>query len=104
MTYPDLNKQIKEFGVMELWNGRLIKAYWITCKEDYNHDFYKIHHYIKEQEYYRFPERYKGQQKLIYMKNELHDDLHSAMSDKRFYTKHKIQKDILLYRPRKVEQ
>lgn len=100
--YPPLNKQISEFGVFILFCGRLVKTF-IDNKDGYNHFFDELHHFIKEQEYYNCPERYKGEQKLILLPKQLHADLHSAMSDARFYNKWKVERDLLLYRHRKVD-
>ena len=100
--YPDLNKQIAEFGVLTLFCGKLIRT-GITDKSQYNHDFDVIHHYIREQMYYRNPERYVGMQKLILIPKKLHDALHSAMSDARFYPDNKVERDLLLYRHRKAD-
>lgn len=100
--YPPLNKQIAEFGVLTLFCGKLVRT-GITDKSQYNHDFDDLHHFIKEQEYYKNPERYKGEQKLILLPKQLHADLHSAMSDTRFYNKWKVERDLLLYRHRKAD-
>ena len=102
MKYPDLNKQISEFGVLTLFCGKLVRT-GITHTNQYNHYFDEIHHYIKEQEYYNHPERYEGEQKLILLPKQLHADLHSAMSDERFYNKWKVERDLLLYRHRKID-
>lgn len=101
MTYPPLNKQIAEFGVYLIFCGKLVKSCNIINTKSYNHFFDEIHHFIKEQQYYRYPERYKGKQKLILLPKQLHADLHSAMSDARFYEKWKVERDLLLYRRRK---
>lgn len=105
--YPPLDEQIAEFGVYKIFGGRytkgLVKEFFVENKTEYNHDICQIHHYIKEQEYYKHPERYEGEQKLILLPKQLHADLHSAMSDARFYNKWKIERDLLLYRHRKVE-
>lgn len=98
--YPSLNEQIKEFGVHWIVNGELELLKTIKSKEDYSHSILVIHHYIKEQQYYRYPERYQGKQKLILMPKELHKDIHSAMSDDRFFKKWKIERKKLLYRNR----
>lgn len=42
-------------------------------------------------------------QKLILLPRDIHKDLHSAMSDERFYEKYKVDRDVLLYRRRKVD-
>ena len=82
--YPPIEKQIEEFGLYIAEYGR-IRPF---CGDTRGYD---KHHYIKEQQYYRYPERYKGMQKIILLKHDAHMDLHSAMSDARFYTKHKIE-------------
>ena len=102
-NYPPLDEQIAEFGVLTLFCGKLVKT-GITHTNQYNHYFDEIHHFIKEQEYYNHPERYEGEQKLILLPKQLHADLHSAMSDARFYNKWKVERDLLLYRHRKVEE
>jgi len=99
MKYPSLNAQITEFGV---YSEHFIPLPIYSTK-DYYHGNFQLHHYIKKQEYYRYPERYKGMQKLILLTVEMHKDLHSAMSDARFYNKWKVERDLLLYRHRKVE-
>lgn len=101
-NYPPLDKQIAEFGVLTLFCGKLVRT-GIMAKSQYNHAFDEIHHFIKEQEYYKHPERYEGEQKLILLPKQLHADLHSAMSDERFYNKWKVERDLLLYRHRKVD-
>lgn len=100
--YPPLNEQIKEFGIYRLYGrtGKLIPEHFITCKEDYNHDFYNLHHYIKEQQYYRYPEKYAGKQKLILLPVKLHEDLHSAMSEERFFSRYGVSKDLLIWKAR----
>ena len=100
--YPNLKKQISEFGVFTLFDGKLIRT-WIMDKSQYNHSFDELHHFVKEQEYYKHPERYEGEQKLILLPKKLHADLHSAMSDERFYNKWKVERDLLLYRHRKAD-
>ena len=106
MEYPDMNEQIQEFPIYIVIKGPfgtfLLMNKNIKSVKDYDHNKYKLHHYIKEQQYYRYPERYKGLQKLLLIEKQMHADLHSAMSDKRFYDKYNIDKDYLLYRQRKV--
>ena len=99
--YPSLDDQIKEFGVYWLFCGKLEKIP-ITSTYSYSHWLMELHHYIKEQEYYRYKKRYKGEQKLILLPKQLHKDLHSAMSDERFAEKWKVDRDLLLYRHRKA--
>lgn len=101
--YPSKQKQIEEFGVWVLFCGKLHRIRSIQTLKDYNHSKYHLHHYILEQEYYANPERYKDEQKLILLETDIHADLHSAMSDKRFYNKWKIEKDVLWKRHRKVD-
>ena len=101
-NYPNLKNQIRLFGVLTLFCGKLVRT-GIMDKSQYNHAFDELHHYIKEQEYYNHPERYEGEQKLILLPKQLHADLHSAMSDARFFNKWKIERDLLLYRHRKVD-
>lgn len=101
-NYPSLDEQIAEFGVLTLFCGKLVRT-GIADKNQYNHYFDEIHHYIKEQEYYKRPERYEGEQKLILLPKQLHADLHSAMSDARFFNKWKVERDLLLYRHRKAD-
>ena len=103
MTYPPLNEQIKEFGVNWLYCGKLEPIPTIKSIYDYNHTVWELHHYVREQMYYRNPEKYKGKQELILLPRQLHRDLHSSMSDARFYEKWKIERDVLIYRHRKVE-
>ena len=67
MTYPSLDEQIKIFPTYILWNTRL-KKILLRDKNDYSHDSGELHHFIKEQEYYKNPDKYKGKQKLILMK------------------------------------
>lgn len=100
--YPPMNEQIKEFPIFTLFCNRLIKCY-LEDINSYNHAFNHLHHFILEQEYYRCPERYEGEQKLILLPKQLHADLHSAMSDERFYNKWKVERDLLLYRHRKAD-
>jgi hypothetical protein len=103
MPYPSLDEQIREFGVVQFCGWYFIPCHRVQSRTDYNHDYEVIHHFIKEQEYYRHPERYKGQQKLILMPHSLHNDIHSSMSDERFFKKWKIEKSKLLYRMREVQ-
>ena len=109
MKYPSKPKQIKEFGIWVIYCRKLIKVDDMdTAKRFYGSQITHVHHYIKEQEYYMYPERYKGMQKLILMPLELHKDLHSSMSDERFLKaksneRYKIERDVLLYRHRKAE-
>lgn len=100
--YPPLNKQIEEFGVSMIFKGQIRKIANITSKEDYNHQSLVLHHFIKEQEYYSNPQKYNGKQKLILMNRSLHNDIHSAMSDLRFFKKWGIPKGLVLYTHRKV--
>lgn len=99
MTYPSLDEQIKIFPAYILWNTKL-KKILLRDKNDYSHDSGELHHFIKEQEYYKNPDKYKGKQKLILMAKETHKDLHSAMSDERFKEKWGIEKTELLHRHR----
>lgn len=106
--YPSFNEQIAEFGVYRLLGNRLVRDWYIQDVNCYNHFEYELHHYILEQEYYRYPERYKYKQRLILLPKQLHKDLHSAMSDARFLNaksnkNYRIERDVLLYRHRKVE-
>jgi len=103
MPYPSLDEQIREFGVVQFCGWYFIPCPRVQSKDDYNHDLEVIHHFIKEQEYYRYPERYKGQQRLILMPHSLHNDIHSSMSDKRFFEKWKFEKSKLLFRQREVQ-
>ena len=109
MKYPSKPKQIKEFGILVIYCRKLIKVDDMeTAKRFYGSQITQLHHYIKEQEYYMYPERYKGMQKLILIPKDLHDALHSCISDKSFLehesNKHyKIERDVLLYRHRKAE-
>lgn len=97
MSYPPIEKQIEEFGLYIPFCGKL--------KRYYGEEFfgYDKHHYILEQEYFRYPERYEGEQKIILLPHDLHMDLHSAMSDARFFKNHHIERDVLLYRKHKVD-
>ena len=103
MKYPELNEQIEKFGAYYIVSGKLEKSKLINHKDSYNHNQYDLHHYIKEQQYYRYPERYEGLQKLIILPKPMHADLHSAMSDKRFYEKYNIDRCYLLFQKRKVD-
>ena len=99
--YKSINEQIDVFGVYVLFRGRL-EPVPVQSIDQYNHYDLDLHHYIKEQQYFRNPEKYKDMQKLILLPKEMHKDLHSAMSDERFEAKWHINKDMLLYRQRKV--
>ena len=109
MKYPSKPKQIKEFGIWVIYCRKLIKVDDMdTAKRFYGSQITHLHHFIKEQEYYMYPERYQGMQKLILMPLDLHMDLHSSMSDERFLNTqsnkdYKIERDVLLYRHRKAE-
>ena len=109
MKYPSKPKQIKEFGIWVIYCRKLKKVDDMeTAKRFYGSQITHLHHYIKEQSYYKYPERYKGMQKLILMPSDLHMDLHSSMSDERFLKaksneQYKIERDVLLYRHRKVD-
>lgn len=102
--YPSLDAQIKEFPILQLINNKLYKNLTIKCSKDYDHNQRKLHHFIKEQEYYNNPDKFKGKQKLILMEIEVHNDIHSAMSDERFFKKWNIEKSKLLYRHRIAEE
>lgn len=55
MPYPSLDEQIREFGVVQFCGWYFIPCPRVQSKDDYNHDLEVIHHFIKEQEYYRYP-------------------------------------------------
>lgn len=96
-----MNEQLKQFPVYYLFRGQLERIE--IDLNSFSHYLLEIHHYIKEQQFYRYPERYQGMQKLILLPKQMHKDLHSAMSDVRFYDKWKIERKKLLYRQRSME-
>ena len=108
MKYPPLNEQLKEFKVyillFHILGGvTIMRTNNVKTTDSYNHNELELHHFIKEQQYYRYPYRYKGKQKLILLPKKLHADLHSAMSDERFEQKYGIERDLLLYRKEKTK-
>lgn len=101
MSYPSMKEQIDAFNLYYIFKGELEPVQ--TDFSSFSNCNVEIHHYIREQMYYRYPERYNGMQKLILLPKQMHKDLHSAMSDVRFYDKWKIEKNKLLYRQRSME-
>lgn len=101
--YPSKQKQIEEFGVWILFCGVLHRVASIEeAQRFYEGKKTHLHHYIREQMYYRNPERFKGMQKLIMLPSDLHWDLHAGTSDATFLRDNKVERDVLLYRKRKA--
>ena len=103
----DLNTQIEKFPVWNYINKKLIPAIWIKSKDDYNHFTHELHHFVREQQYYRNPKKYENIQKLILLpkfiydkENEkyrsIHADCHSY--NKNFETYYGIKLDDIIYR------
>lgn len=101
MDRPTMREQIDTFNLYYIFRGNLEPV--TVDFSSFSNANIEIHHYIREQAYYRYPERYKGMQKLILLPKQMHKDLHCAMSDRRFYDKWKISRDKLLYRQRSME-
>lgn len=90
----DLNTQISKFPVFIYTNKKIIPCDKIKTKDDYNHYTHHLHHFVKEQQYYRNPEKYE--QKLILVPKEMHSDIHSYHS--KFFDKWGVQLDEVILR------
>jgi hypothetical protein len=87
-----------KFTLYYLKNGELIK--FKKHPEYWNNMEIQAHHYIKAQHYNKNPQWFierKIKQKLIFLPRKLHEDLHSAMSDERFFELYNINRWDLLF-------
>lgn len=92
-----MNNDIKEYGVYSIYGKFMPQIKNINC---YNHFTHNLHHYIKNQHYVKNPQWFiqRGiKQKLIYMPVKMHFDLHSAMSNERFFEKYGIERKKIIY-------
>jgi len=92
-----MNEDIAFFGAYSLSGKFLSQIKNTLC---YNHFTHQCHHFIKNQHYTRNPQWYverKIKQRLIYMPVKMHQDLHSSMTNERFYELYEIERKDLLY-------
>ncbi len=102
-----LNEDIKEFGVLEFRNGRLLPAPYIQSVDDYIHGIYDLHHFIKAQDYKRNRKWYEQngiKQVLIKLSRKIHTHLESpiyGLSEEQFWNTYHIRKSDLLFNKKK---
>lgn len=80
MKKYSMNEDIKKYPIFFLYQGKLLPCEWIKSTNDYNHNDYNLHHYIKRRHYVENKQWYdkRGiQQKLIYMPFWLHKQVHN---------------------------
>jgi hypothetical protein len=96
-----MNEDIKKYPIFVVnLLDEIIPCDWVKSTKDYDHMRLNLHHYIKAEHYNRCPAWFKTrniEQKLILMPKDMHDDLHSAMSDERFKKEHKQDRKELLF-------
>ena len=98
-----MNEDIKEFGVFSISNNRLVPNKLIKSIQDYNHNGWHLHHFIKAQDYKRNKKWYEDNniiEKLIFMSSKMHTHLEDpiyGLSDEDFFRVYHIPKDDLLF-------
>lgn len=98
-----MNQDIKKYPVYMLEYGKL-RMIDIESVNDYNHYFYQLHHYIKQQEYKSnkkwFDDR-EIKQKLILLSVPCHEQVHQQaiknLTDEEFEDKYGISRWDLLF-------
>lgn len=84
----NMNDDIKKYPIFFLYNGKLLPCTWIKSTEDYNHSTHNLHHFIPKGKYKIYKKWYDEHgigQKLIYLPEWLHKELHDmAFSDEQF--------------------
>ena len=95
-----MTEDLKRFPVFELVGSKLIPADYIKSVNDYSHNVFNLHHFIKNSTLRKHPELIE-KQRLILMYSYIHDDLHGGMEDERFFRIYKIEKKELLYQRKK---
>lgn len=98
-----MNQEIKKYPVYMLEKGEL-RMIDIESTNDYNHYFYQLHHYIKQQEYKRNKKWFDDRgikQKLILLSVPCHEQVHQQaiknLTDEEFENKYGISRWELLF-------
>lgn len=109
LKYPTMNEEIKKYGVWGLThNGELVPIP-VYSTADYDHFTHQIHHYIKQQSFWRKTQREwfeeRGiKQKLIllpiWVHNQVHNTAGTNLSDNEFKKRFKISRWDLLFNRR----
>ena len=109
LQYPTMNDDIKKYGVLGLTHEGELVPIPVYSTADYNHFTHQIHHYIKQQNYWRkkqiewFEER-GIKQKLILLPVWVHCQVHNTatrnMTDEEFLERFKISRWELIFNRR----
>ena len=103
-----MNDDIDEFGVVGLTHkGELVRVP-VFSTNDYDHNKYELHHFIKQQDYRRnkgWFDEHNVKQKLILLPKWLHLIVHSSpygakLTDQEFEQKFKISRWDLVFNRR----
>lgn len=96
-----MNKDIQEYPIYFISNGKLEPCLWIKSTKDYDHYRYNLHHFIPKGKYKVYKKWYIDhniEQKLIYMPIWLHIELHNlSYSDEEFENKNHISRWELIF-------
>lgn len=95
MTRADELEKFKD-SIYLYENRKLRKIDLLTLSGHTFCELHDIHHYIRQQEYKRNPDKYKDTQKLFLIPRDMHSDIHSYNS--KFKEKYGIELDKLIYR------
>ena len=106
-VYGSMDKDIEAFMVFKVVGRQLLPAPEIVNICCYDHFWYQLHHYIKAQQYKSRMDWFIDNginQKLILMPAIMHEQLESpiyGLSDKDFYRRWGIKKELLLFDKKK---
>mgnify|MGYP000664025272 CR=1 FL=1 len=100
-----MNREIALYEIYSLTKaGQLIRIYWISSTNDYDHSRYELHHYIPYSIYERGKEWFQSRgikQKLILMQKHTHEQVHfqaiKNLTDSEFQEHYKIPRWELIF-------